>query len=97
MRASLLRQLLQLQQAVIHSALVCVHVVCVCVYTCVSQKKKERLREGEVVSIYPLWHCTSFCLLFSADYYVKVMKKVQEKGGEFVKSEKERIGRILSK
>ena len=32
----------------------------------------------------------------SAEYYVKVMKKVQEKGGEFVKSEKERIGRILS-
>ena len=31
-----------------------------------------------------------------AEYYVKVMKKVQEKGGEFVKAEKERLGRILN-
>eukprot|EP00731_Ephydatia_muelleri_P026114 Em0018g214a len=31
-----------------------------------------------------------------AEYYVKVMKKVQEKGGEFVKAENERLGRILS-
>ena len=32
----------------------------------------------------------------SALYYVKVMKKVLEKGVEYVKTEHERLGRILS-
>ena len=34
---------------------------------------------------------------FSAQYYVKVMKKVQDKGDEFIQTEQERLGRILSK
>ena len=31
----------------------------------------------------------------SAGYYVKVMKKIQDKGDEYVKNENERLGRIL--
>ena len=37
-----------------------------------------------------------FCLIPSAGYYVKVMKKVQDKGDEYIKNEHERLGRILS-
>ena len=35
------------------------------------------------------------CLIPSAGYYVKVMKKVQDKGDEYIKNEQERLGRIL--
>ena len=31
----------------------------------------------------------------SAGYYVKVMKKIQDKGDEYVKNENDRLGRIL--
>ena len=31
----------------------------------------------------------------SAGYYVKVMKKIQDKGDEYIKNENERLGRIL--
>ena len=31
----------------------------------------------------------------SAGYYVKVMKKIQDKGDGYVKNENERLGRIL--
>lgn len=34
--------------------------------------------------------------LFSALYYVKVMKKVLDKGVEYIQTEHERLGRILS-
>ena len=33
----------------------------------------------------------------SAGYYVKVMKKIQDKGDEYIKNEDERLGRILGK
>jgi hypothetical protein len=33
----------------------------------------------------------------SAGYYVKVMKKIQDKGDEYIKNENERLGRILGK
>ena len=33
----------------------------------------------------------------SAGYYVKVMKKIQDKGEDYVKNEHERLGRILGK
>lgn len=33
----------------------------------------------------------------TAGYYVKVMKKVMEKGVDYIKNESERLGRILSK
>lgn len=32
----------------------------------------------------------------SAQYYVKVMQKVQDKGDEYIQTEQERLGRILS-
>ena len=34
--------------------------------------------------------------IFSAMYYVKVMKKVLDKGVEYIQTEHERLGRILS-
>ena len=34
-------------------------------------------------------------LVSSAGYYVKVMKKIQDKGDEYVKNENARLGRIL--
>ena len=34
--------------------------------------------------------------LSTAGYYIKVMKKVMEKGVEYIKNESERLGRILS-
>jgi hypothetical protein len=38
----------------------------------------------------------SLSLSSTASYYVKVMKKVMEKGAEYIKNESERLGRILS-
>ena len=38
----------------------------------------------------------SSILFYSAEYYVKVMKKIQEKGEEFVQTEDDRLGRMLS-
>ena len=40
--------------------------------------------------------CVCVCVC-SAQYYVKVMKKVQEKGDEYIQTEQERLTRILSK
>jgi hypothetical protein len=33
----------------------------------------------------------------SAGYYVKVMKKIQDKGDEYIKNENDRLGLILGK
>lgn len=60
--------------------------------------------------MYVFWPLISSCLynnflldfqaclptLCSAQLYVKVMKKIQDKGEEYVLSEHERLGRILS-
>lgn len=43
-----------------------------------------------------MWFPFLSVCLSSAGYYVKVMKKVLEKGSEYVKNESERLGRILS-
>ena len=39
--------------------------------------------------------CVSLACLHSAIYYVKVMKKVLDKGAEYIKTEYDRLGRIL--
>lgn len=41
--------------------------------------------------------CISPLSICSAGYYVKVMKKIQDKGDEYIKNENERLGRILGK
>ena len=33
----------------------------------------------------------------SAEYYVKVMKKIQDRGDEYIQNEHDRLGRLLSK
>ena len=46
----------------------------------------------------PVSLCLSFPLLTRrADYYVKVMSKVQEKGDSYIESESERLGRMVGK
>ena len=47
------------------------------------------------LSIYPFVLSLSLSLLPRAMYYVKVMKKVLEKGADYVKTEYDRLGRIL--
>ncbi len=42
-------------------------------------------------------HTHTHTPLHSAGYYVKVMKKVQDKGDEYVTKETDRLGRLLRK
>lgn len=44
-------------------------------------------QKGNILS--DLYHITS------AEYYVKVMSKVQEKGDEYIKTESDRLGRMM--
>lgn len=38
----------------------------------------------------------TLCFSLSAEYYVKVMNKVKEKGDEYIQSESDRLGRMMS-
>ena len=40
--------------------------------------------------------CNCYVSNSSADIYVKVMKKIVERGAEYVKTETDRLGRMLS-
>ena len=39
-----------------------------------------------------MYICTSLVHVSAAGYYVKVMKKIQDKGDKYVKNESERLG-----
>ena len=57
------------------------------------------IRLSWLLFLYIEYECTDLSpfslFVFSADYYVKVMKKIQDKGDEYIKNENERLGRIL--
>ena len=55
--------------------------------------KWQQTHESAVTYMY--MRCLLFASHCSAEYYVKVMRKIQDKGEEYVTNEHERLGRIL--